>query len=126
MSNPAITFRLTTYQLARGLQIVRSLKPNFHLTSLSQLVKIIYTDYLAKMSLGYTDEVDPNIMREIQNFIITPRKREINLATIVDEENFQPSIQSSLAMPLPSEETESEVSIVTDFSPPKDWLDEKD
>ena len=70
MSNPIITFRLTPYQLARGLQIVRSLEPDFHLTSLSQLVKIIYTDYQAKMTLGQSDQVDPKIMTEIKSFII--------------------------------------------------------
>jgi len=88
MSSPIITFRFTTYQLARGLQIVRSLEPNFQLTSLSQLVKIIYTDYLAKMTLSQTDEVNPDIMQETQVFILNPRKREINLISLADEENF--------------------------------------
>jgi len=86
MSSPIITFRLTTDQLARGLQIVRSLEPNFQLTSLSQLVKIVYTDYLAKMTLGQTDKVDQDIMQEIQIFISNPRKKEINLASLADEE----------------------------------------
>jgi len=87
MSSPIITFRLSTHQLARGLQIVHSLEPNFQLTSLSQLVKIIYTDYLAKMTLGQTDEIDQDIMKEIQMFILNPRKKEINLASLADEEN---------------------------------------
>ena len=86
MSSPIITFRLTPHQLAHGLQIVRSLEPNFQLTSLSQLVKIIYTDYLAKMTIGQTDEVDQDIMQEIQIFIINPKKKEINLASLADEE----------------------------------------
>jgi len=86
MSSPIITFRLTNHQLARGLQIVRSLEPNFQLTSLSQLVKILYTDYLAKMTIGQTDEVDQDIMQEIQIFIINPKKKEINLASLADEE----------------------------------------
>ena len=94
MSSPIITFRLTPNQLARGLQIVRSLEPNFQLTSLSQLVKIIYTDYLAKMTLGQTDEVDQDIMQEIQMFISTPKKKEINLASLADEENFTPAVKS--------------------------------
>jgi len=88
MSSPIITFRLSAHQLARGLQIVRSLEPNFQLTSLSQLVKIIYTDYLIKMTLGQTDEVSPDIMQEIQVFILNPKKREINLAYLADEEKF--------------------------------------
>jgi len=87
MSSPIITFRLTPNQLARSLQTVRSLEPNFQLTSLSQLVKIVYTDYLAKMTLSQTDEVAPDIMQEIQVFILNPRKKEINLASLADEEN---------------------------------------
>jgi len=86
MSSPIITFRLTHHQLALGLQIVRSLEPNFQLTSLSQLVKIIYTDYLAKMPLDQTDEIDQDIMQEIQVFIFNPRKKEINLASLADQE----------------------------------------
>lgn len=125
MSSPIITFRLSPYQLVRGLQIIRSLEPNFHLTSLSQLVKIIYTDYLAKMSLGYTDNVDPNIMKEIQTFIITPKKREINLVSLAyEEENLANRTNTSLFMPLPSEFSESDIGTVTDFSPPSDWIDE--
>ena len=95
MSSPIITFRLTPHQLARGLQIVRSLEPNFQLISLSQLVKIIYTDYLAKMTLIQSDEVDQDIMQEIQIFILNPRKKEINLASLADEENFTPSVSSN-------------------------------
>ena len=125
MSSPVITFRLTTYQLARGLQIVRSLEPNFQLTSLSQLVKIIYTDYLSKMTLGQSDEVSPDIMQEIQVFILNPRKKEINLAALADEENFTPSVRSNLAMPLPSEKTTSDISTITDFNPLTDWIDQE-
>lgn len=125
MSSPIITFRLTTYQLARGLQIVRSLEPNFKLTSLSQLVKIIYTDYLAKMTLGQSDVVDPHIMQEIMNFITTPKRREISLASLITEEELSILNRTNLAMPLPSEKTDSVVSSVTDFSPPTDWIDQE-
>lgn len=126
MSSPHITFRLSQYQLARGLQVVRSLEPNFHLTSLSQLVKIIYTDYLAKMTLGQSDEIDPKIMADIQSFIINPKKRDINLSSLVDsEERLATSSKPNLTMPLPDEETESVVSTVTDFSPPTEWIDQE-
>lgn len=124
MPNPSITFRLTPYQLARGLQIVRSLEPGFQLTSLNQLVKIIYTDYLAKMTLGQTDAIDPTTMMEIKNFITNPTKREINLYTLVDHENNLLNLtDSTLTMPIPDEISTSSISTVTDFSPPKDWMD---
>lgn len=125
MSKPTITFRLSTYQLARGLQVIRSLEPNFQLTSLSQLVKIIYTDYLAKMTLGQSDLIDQSIMDEITDFITMPRRREFDLAAIADSEEL--SILNKLNQPVPpaSEKTESEISSVTDFSPPKDWIDQE-
>lgn len=127
MSNPIITFRISPYQLARGLQIVRALEPSFQLTSLSQLVKIIYTDYLAKMTLGQSGQVDPEIMKEIKNFITSPKRRDINLSSLADdEENLVSLKKSTLFMPLPSDITESDITVVTDFSPPKDWMDSED
>ena len=125
MSSPIITFRLSTYQLARGLQIVRSLEPTFQLTSLNQLVKICYSDYLAKMTLGQTDEVSPEIMTELKEFILNPSKKTISLASLTDDEtaNLNPS---NLTMPLPSKEDQSVISTVTDFSPPKDWIDSEE
>lgn len=86
MSSPVITFRLTPNQLAWGLQIVRSLNPNFQILSLNQLVKIIYTDYLVKMTLGQSNQIDPKIMDEIQNFISSPQKKTISLSSLVENE----------------------------------------
>lgn len=86
MPSPVITFRLTPHQLAWGLQIVRSLDPNFQLLSLNQLVKIIYTDYLVKMTLGQSNQIDPKIMDEIQNLILKPQKKTISLSSLVDNE----------------------------------------
>lgn len=125
MSSPIITFRLSPYQLARGLQIVRSLEPNFQLTSLSQLVKICYTDYLAKMTLGQTDEISPDNMSTIKEFIINPSKRTINLESLTDDEtrNLAPA---NLTLPLPTKEDQSIITTVTDFSPPKDWMDSEE
>ena len=117
MSNPVITFRLSPYQIARGLQIVRSLEPDFQLTSLGQLVKICYMDYLAKMTLGQTDEISPETMLELKEFILNPSRRTINLESLTDEEtrNLAPA---NLTLPLPIEEEQSIKSTVTDFIPP--------
>ena len=87
MPSPIITFRLSHNQLARGLQIIRNLEPNFQLTSLSQIVKVCYNDYLAKMTLSESDPIDPSIMNELQDFISNPSKRTINLASLTDDEN---------------------------------------
>lgn len=86
MPSPVITFRLTPHQLARGLQIIRSQEPNFKLTSLNQLVKRIYLDYLVKMPSNQPDQVDSETLATVQTFILTPQKKEINLASLVDAE----------------------------------------
>lgn len=125
MPSPIITFRLSPYQLARGLQIVRSLEPDFKLMSLSQLAKICYSDYLAKMTLGQTDEISQEIMAEINDFIISPSKKSINLESLINIEthNFA---QANQILPLQNEEEQSIKSTVTDFSPPKDWMDSEE
>lgn len=125
MSNPIITFRLSYYQLARGLQVIRSLEPSFKLTSFNQLVKVIYTDYLAKMTLGQSDFVSPEIMLEVQNFISTPKRNEIDLETLANQESTFQQIKSVLEVQPQPEETESKISTVTDFSPPTDWIDQE-
>ena len=66
MPNPQISFRLTPYQLARGLKILRTLEPNLPLISLSQLVKTIYIDYMAKTSLKQAGDVTPAELLEIE------------------------------------------------------------
>ena len=125
MSSPIITFRLTPYQLARGLQIVRSLEPDFKLMSLSQLVKICYSDYLAKMTLGQTDEISHETMAELNDFIISPSKKSINLESLINSEthNFA---QANQILPLQNEKEQSIKSTVTDFSPPKEWIDSEE
>ncbi len=71
MTNPQISFRLSTYQLARGLKIIRLLEPNHAPSSLSQLVKTIYIDYLAKTSLQSDGDVSTADLLEIESLIQT-------------------------------------------------------
>jgi hypothetical protein len=47
-----MSFRLNHYQLARALRILVTLEPNQPIASLSQAVKIIVTDWIAKHSLN--------------------------------------------------------------------------
>ena len=68
MKNIRITFRLSPYQLARGLQTIRQLEPTYKLTSINELVKTIYHDYLAKMTLNKLDDVPVEFIEEIENF----------------------------------------------------------
>lgn len=48
MSNPTVSLRMSDYHLARGLQAIRLLEPNWKLTTTSDLVRTIVNDYIAK------------------------------------------------------------------------------
>lgn len=108
---PIITFRISTYQLARGLQIIRQLEPEYKLTSLNKMIKVLYIDYLTKMSIGKSDSVPQHFIDEIESMLYKPTAKnktfeEFNQAIKVSSEN-EKSIKTS----------------VEDFSPPKDWLE---
>ena len=108
MSNPTVNFRLSIYQLARGLQIIRNLEPNYQLISISNIVKTLYFDYLAKMSINKKDNVPQHLIDEIESLIYNPNKPIKTLIDLVKSENIvanEKTIKSS----------------VEDFSPPEDW-----
>ena len=52
MSSPHISFRLNHYHLAKALRILVTLEPNQPISSLSQAVKLIVTDWISKHSLN--------------------------------------------------------------------------
>ena len=110
MSNPTINFRLSTYQLARGLQIIRNLEPDYQLTSISKIVKVLYLDYLAKMSINKKDSIPQHFIDEIESLIYQP-KRVIKIIKTLNQE-----IETNS-----NKEEKSIKSTVEDFSPPKDW-----
>lgn len=121
MSNPTINFRISPSHLARALQIIRQLEPNYELTSLSGLVKTVFFDYLAKMSINRDAKVDPKYMYELNSFLTTPAKRGITLDDIIEHEKTQSPPKTKHKTK--TESTEAEKSVVQDFSPPKDWAD---
>lgn len=157
MKNIRITFRLSPYQLARGLQTIRQLEPTYKLISLNDIVKTIYHDYLAKMTLNKLDEVPPNIVNEIYAFIEKPAQKQITVDDLINMKTEpssckermgseatpdlvqQPEIDLAdeilakinkvLAQTKASKfndpnNTDSDISSITDFSPPKDWMEE--
>jgi len=114
--NPTINFRLSPQQLARGLQIIRNLEPTYKLISPSKIVKTIYFDYLAKMTLNKSNSVPQKYLEEINLLLENKNKKNIkdfnSLKTFIqtnnqDENNDEKSVISS----------------VEDFSPPEDWED---
>ncbi len=110
MSNPTINFRIPTYQLARGLQIIRNLEPEYEFTSVSKIVKIVYFDYLAKMSINKTSSVPQHFIDEIESLVYRIKPQKLSLKKLTQE----------VALPIKNEK--SIKSSVENFSPPKDWL----
>ena len=114
MPNPTVSFRLSPYHLARGLKLIRQLEPRFQLMSLSQIVKTIYFDYLAKMTIGKDDQVNMQCINEIQMFITKPVKSASTLNDLINHEKTNEAPQTITY-------EKADISSVSDFSPPKDW-----
>jgi hypothetical protein len=160
MRNIKITFRLTPYQLARGLQVMKQLDPNYELISLASMVKTIYHDYLAKMTLNKASAIDQTLVAEINKHLNTINEKltvenlflanetksaklldppdpeieedpydpdeELSEETLAEIEQMVAQTKKFSSLRKASEfddpnKTESEISTLTDFSPPKDW-----
>ena len=67
MPNPTISFRLNKYQLARGIDIILRSIPDYKPSSISNIVKICYLDYLAKMSKDISLAVSKEASDKIKN-----------------------------------------------------------
>ncbi len=143
--NPTITFRLTSYQIARGLQIIRQFEPNYVPSTTNKIVKLLYLDYLAKMNINRSDDVPLNILNEVNLMLNQNKKSESNqfdISSLPKPKRFSPpndlpqpnSLEPSKVQPFPilsNQEfdsiqisSESVISTVTDFSPPSDWMDD--
>lgn len=109
MSNPSINFRLSKYQIARGLQIIRQLEPNYQFTSISKLVKILYIDYLSKMTLNKDATIPQHYLDEVESLLYKINKPKLTLSEMAKK------------MSVSLIEEKSIKSSVEDFSPPEDW-----
>ena len=142
MANPQVNFRLSPYQIARGLRILRRLEPTYQFTSIHQIIKDCYLDYIAKMSIGTDDQILFQDMEEIEAKISSKVKPlTINeLSQQLSPANQPLPKQSEALEKLVSsikhesrkigeshkKDTSSKISTVSDFSPPSSWLDEED
>lgn len=96
MKSIRLTFRLNQYQLARGLQTMRQLDPTYQLTSLNEMVKTIYHDYLAKMTIGKTLIVPQELIHEI-NAHLTTSTEKLTLENLFAKSKSKESSESSNA-----------------------------
>ena len=74
MANPQVNFRLSPYQIARGLRSLRKLEPTYQFTSIHQIIKDCYLDYTAKMSIGTDAQILFPDMEEIESKILSKVK----------------------------------------------------
>ncbi len=119
MSNPNINFRLSPYQLARGLWLIRKLEPSYHPSSLSKMVKLIYSDYIAKMNYSRSNIVPQEIIEEVESLCFTKGIPATSFNTFIKaQESSSPFTNTSSPT---KEKTESVITTVTDFSPPLEW-----
>ena len=116
MPNPTINFRLSKYHIARGLQILMTIEPNFKPTSVSQVIKTCYFDYVAKMTIGKVDTVEPQYLEMVDDLIGRPKsgKGLADLVSEIDLTHRELEVTKDLG-------EKSIKSSVNDFSPPKDW-----
>ena len=147
MANPQVNFRLSPYQIARGLRILRRLEPTYQFTSIHQIIKDCFLDYIAKMSIGTDDKIYFQDVEEIESKILSKVKPLTmnDLSQQLSPANFSPPPKQSEALEKlvssikyescktdesckedesRKEDTSSKISTVSDFSPPSSWLDE--
>ncbi|HKL47954.1 MAG TPA: hypothetical protein VJ878_04720 [Candidatus Izemoplasmatales bacterium] len=123
MKNPTISFRLTPYQLAKGLRSIRAFDPTYNPESLNKMVKTIFFDYINK----FDNMQDLSIRQMDEITLLTPSKylthknqaEKITLDTIIKKE--KPTWLEESSVEETSKETDSTITSVTDFSPPPDW-----
>jgi hypothetical protein len=123
MPNPIINFRLSPYQIARGLWIVRKLEPEYKPVSASQMIKMLYLDYLAKMSIGRSDVLPIELLEEVKTLVSSPKaEKALQLDDIISRQ--KPTIFDFPTQETSPKEDESIISTVTDFSLPTEWMDD--
>ena len=142
MANPQVNFRLSSYQIARGLRILRRLEPTYQFTSIHQIIKDCYLDYIAKMSIGTDDqilfqdikEIEAKISSKVKPLTINELSQQLSPANqpLPKQSEALEKLVSSIKHESRKigeshkKDTASKISTVSDFSPPSSWLDEED
>ncbi len=79
--NIQISFRLTSYQLAHGLEILRGLEPEYQPSSMTAMVKMIVEDWISKMSAAtkpWPSDESLKAVNEIMQQTAAGRKMQAN------------------------------------------------
>lgn len=125
MSNPTISFRLSQHQIAAGLNIVRQLEPKYKFSSPSKLVKTIYFDYIAKMTLGKGDVIHQHLLDEVDDYFASQNiisNKFTTFQNFIDNNNEESSNNDKDPLIEDcSNNSESIKSTVENWYPPEDW-----
>jgi len=89
MSNHSIRIKLTPFQLANGLKIIRESNPDFQLISLNQLVYVVYNDCVAKTILNTTNDLSQELIDEINTLINKKPVKKITLSSVIESEKIE-------------------------------------
>ena len=119
-----VSFRLTPWQLAHGLEIIQNLEPSYQPASLSAMAKIIYQDWLSKLSIGVNPEPSNQSLARVQALNNSWKQKaqfELDsnqeLQQIIRNQGIKANKTINKANP-PAKVSNSVRTIVTDFSPP--------
>lgn len=124
MPNPTVSFRLTPYQLAQGLQIIRMHNKDYIPSSINMLVKSIYKNYLTQFSKT-SGQMPAELLDEITFLLPSKDRTARQKANQITFDKILSCEKPELLQPSNMEEqpimTESKITTATDFSPPTDW-----
>lgn len=102
MSNATVSFRLSNFQLARGLRAVRTLEPSWELITASDLLRTVFNDYIAKSEHLHNHSLDviPNLIHEVEQVRLASTKA--NAKAIANAK----AVKALAAVPLLGQQTE--------------------
>ena len=97
MASHKISFYLNEYHIARTLTVIRRLDPTYQPSSIHQLIKTAAIDYCAKLSIGFSDVIPPEIWSDVHKLLPSSNPKikpssELELANIIyqlEESNNQ-------------------------------------
>lgn len=89
MSKHSIRIKLTPFQLANGLKIIRESNPDFKLISFNQLVYAVYNDCVAKTLLSTPKDLSQELIDEINTLINKKPVKKITLSSIIESEKIK-------------------------------------
>jgi len=96
MSNPTVSFRISNYQLARGLRAIRQIEPNWYLTSPANIIKTIFIDYIAKSE--HFNDTPPVVSDELLQEIAFARENTNKQERYHEHFNHLPPLGKSFQM----------------------------